>query len=202
MEIKGIEVKDLAGLSEPAKDAIRVFANAVATVCEPWRIVREAEAQAKAQVIFTRGEIESEKLRKRAADRLIAQEVQKQRNIEAILGNAAADLKENDKASEVPDRDWLQRFALEAQEVSDGSLQELWSRLLSGEFRSPGRFPRRIFRIIKDLEPKEAKLVDELSSKVLTMEDEKGGPHDFLNGIIYEEWFRGNDRDRTHLGTK
>lgn len=199
MEIKGIEIKDLAGFSEPAKELIRVFASAVGTVYEPWRIVREAEAQAKKEVILTLGDIESERLRRSAVERLYAQELQKQQNIEAILSKAASDLQANDNPSATPDRDWIRRFALEAQEVSDGTLQELWSRLLAGEFRSPGKYPRRVFRVVKDLEPQEAKLLEEVSSKVMTVENDMGQNQDFLNGIIYEEWFRGNERNRSVL---
>jgi len=196
-----MEIKDLAGLSEPSSKLIEVVSKAVGTIYEPTRIRREAKALADALITKTKAEIEVEEIRYRAANRLVAQEIKKQENIESVARQAAAMVHTMPATDQAIDEDWLNRFILDAQEVSDARLQTVWAKLLAGEFQSPGAFPRRVFRLIKDFEPKDAELIDSLADKLLWVENHDGSSCAFLNSHIFEEWILvGRHEDRKLLG--
>lgn len=195
-----LEIKDLAGLAAPATKLLELVGKATGTLFEPARIVREAKAQAAALLIKTEAEIETEAIRKRAAARLVAQEIRKQENIEAVTGQAVALLSSEPPNGKVIDDDWINRFVLEAQDVSDARLQAVWAKLLAGEFQSPGTYPRRVLRVLKDLEPSEAELIDSLAGKLLWVENADGSSTPFLNSHVYEEW-HGDDHSRKLLGS-
>jgi hypothetical protein len=183
-----MEIKDLVGMSEPATKLIELVGKASGVLYEPTRIVREAKAQAVASVIKAQAEIETEAIRARAAARLIAQEIKKQENLEAVTRNAAALVSSSPADEQTVDEDWINRFVLEAQEVSDKRLQTVWAKLLAGEFQAPGTYPRRVFRVLKDLEPWEAELIDSLAGKLLWVENADKTSTPFLNSHIFEEW--------------
>jgi Protein of unknown function (DUF2806) len=198
-----IIVVDTRGLSEFGCKLIDAVSNAY----KPAQIRKEAKAQAQALLIMTQAEIDAAdlkqraNLKRRAVERFIIQEIQKQENIEAILLDSANSVTSEPEAGNDFDEDWLKQFILEAQEVSDKRLRKIWSALLRGEFQSPGKFPRRIFRVLKDLEPSEAGFIDEIAAKVLLVEDSKGIQTPFLNVVIYEEWILAEKREKKLLGT-
>jgi hypothetical protein len=84
---------------------------------------------------------------------LQAQDIQIQVNLEKIIHDAAQQVRALPPNGSAIEEHWLHRFFLEAQEISDEQLQALWSKLLSGEFQSPVRFSRRVFRLLKELNP-------------------------------------------------
>lgn len=192
-----IIVVNTRGLSKLGCKLIEAVSNAY----KPTLIRKEAKAQAEALLIKTQAEIDAADLRQRAVERFILQEIQKQKNIEAILLDSANSVTNEPKTGDDLDRDWLNQFILEAQEVSDKRLQKIWSMLLAGEFQSPGKFPRRMFRLLKDLEPSEAEFIDKIAPRILGVEDHQGNQTEFLNVDIYEEWILGTQREKNLLGT-
>lgn len=50
------------------------------------------------------------------------------------------------------DSDWLASFTREAEAATSESLRDRLARVLAGEFRSPGSFPRSVFRVLVELE--------------------------------------------------
>lgn len=155
---------------------------------EPTRIKRKAEAEAKALLITTTAEIEAQELRKCAAQRFIAQELKKQENLESVLLKAAPQLAERFQETKEVDPDWITRFILEAQEVSDSGLQDLWANILAGEVKSPGTYSRRVLRIVKDLDLQDARLIAAVGSYVMRVEDYDGTIADLLISRIEQQW--------------
>jgi hypothetical protein len=196
-----IQLKDLAGFSEPMKEFIRAVSYYFERRSEPTRIRNEAAAQADALRIEAQAEADASEIRQRSSLRLRVQEIQNQLNLERIIQNAARQVEALPANSSGMDEDWLHRFFIEAQEISDERLQALWSKLLSGEFQSPGRFSRRVFRLLKELDPLDLAVIEETAAKTLTITDHDGTQQTFLNVDIYEEWNLGAERERELLGT-
>lgn len=96
--------------------------------------VSQAVAQAAAQQLIADPE-----LVRRAAERLMRSEVQKQENIEAVVAGAYRDLASDETASEQepPDEDFLSRFEALASSASTERSRAWFSRALAGKIRQP-----------------------------------------------------------------
>ena len=90
------------------------------------------------------------------------------RNIQAIAGHAAEELKDKEVPDHDPDPDWIARFFDGAQDVSSEELQKLWAKILAGEVKSPGQTSLRTLSILRNMTQKEAQ--------------------DFLNLMHYRIW--------------
>ena len=174
------EIKDLAGLSQPATKLIEVVSAAIGTLHKPRAI--QAEAVARAFELKTVGEAEAEvqetkkrialqgalnriehiaaqnpALAARATQRLLLREVEGQENIEAIVNHAMLALPP--VASEKPvNPDWRRRFFIEAENVCDVDMQFLWGKVLAGEVSSPGSFSIRTLDALRYISQAEAEL--------------------------------------------
>lgn len=136
----------------------------------------------------------------RASARFAAVEAHRQRNLDSIIQKALRIVDHTNTPDREADPDWLFRFVVEAQDVSDEQLRELWASLLAGEFRSPGRYPRRLFRVLKDLEPDDARTIAATASRVLHIEHRDGRHAKMLLTNVTEIWGKGRaDEKRTSL---
>jgi hypothetical protein len=73
-------------LGPAAKALVEKIASATGTLYAPLGTILQAHADVSADKIKAVGEIEVELLRKRALERLLAEETKKQNNLEAIYG--------------------------------------------------------------------------------------------------------------------
>ena len=151
------------GLTKPGTVLIKKISDAVGGIAKPYQIVRVAKAEVKAGRIRTESEIELEDLRFRAASRFIEEETRKQLNMENITRKALPHLTDDASPEDMED-DWIANFFDKSRLVSDGDMQELWSRLLGGEANSPGTFSRKTVNILNDMEKKDAVLFQNLCS--------------------------------------
>lgn len=58
--------------------------------------------------------------------------------------------------------DWLRRWRESAEGISSENLQQLWGKILAGEFRSPGKYSLRTLEFIRNLSQAEAHAIEEL----------------------------------------
>ena len=79
------------------------------------------------------------------------------RNIQAIAGHAAEELKDKEVPDHDPDPDWIARFFDGAQDVSSEELQRLWGKILAGEVKSPGETSLRTLSILRNMTQQEAR---------------------------------------------
>ena len=79
---------DLKFLTKPVEMLIEKISNVVGVLYEPKRIEREAEAQAKADIIKAKSENEITALRQRSEHRRMMEEMRHQKNMESITANA------------------------------------------------------------------------------------------------------------------
>lgn len=148
---------DLKNLSEPVCKLIEAVSSAVGIVYEPTRIRRKAKAEAAAIVLLAEGKGKVDKLAFRAAERIKNRELQRQRNIEAIVKGAIEHLPPK-VSKEQSDPDWIAQFFNQCEDVSDEQMQSLWSKLLAGEVTQPGTYSIRTIDLVRVLHKNDAEL--------------------------------------------
>lgn len=147
----------LGDLTKPATALIEKISDAVGGVFKPYQIVRVAKAEAEADRIQAESKIQVTDLHRRAMHRFLEEEAKKQSNIEAITQNALPLLDDRSAPQNVAD-DWITNFFDKSRIVSDGDMQQLWSRVLAGEANAPGAFSKRTVNLLADLDKDDAEL--------------------------------------------
>ena len=124
-----------------------------------------AEAEAKAHHILELNRAETEiavaELQRRAAARIINEEMTKQENIESITAKAAQQVNDDARPEDIED-DWITNFFDKCRIVSDEDMQQLWAHILAGESNHPGSFSRRTVNLVADLDKRDAALFQSL----------------------------------------
>ena len=137
------------------------ISDAIGTLYEPHRIVKKAEAEAKASIIQKEADIKCSELQQRAMQRWIHEETRKQANIESIQEKAIPLLKDDAKPHEM-EEDWIAHFFEKSRSISDTEMQSLWARILAGEANKSGSFSKRTIDIISYLGRNEASVFSKL----------------------------------------
>lgn len=156
-----IDLSNLGQISEPVKVFIEKVSDAVGGTFRPWQIRRVAEAEADAKEISAMADIRITSRQKRAAQRWLAEEDQKQANMEAITAAAVPQIKANAQPEKI-ERDWLVNFFDRARLTSDEGMQQLWAKILAGEANAPGKFSKRTINLVATLEKSDAELFQTL----------------------------------------
>lgn len=175
-----MEIKDLAGFSQPLTKLVEVVSSAVGTVYRPKAIRDEADAQAYAKKALARADTESAleskqlefssvldrvqqalkdhpQLAERARHRLLAREVEGQLNVESIA-DFASDALPPVVSSQSVSPDWRRKFFQEAENVCESDMQLLWGKVLAGEVATPGTYSTRTLDTLRQLSKTEAEL--------------------------------------------
>ena len=142
-------------LTKPATVLIERVAEAVGVLYEPKRIVKKAEAEAQASRILALIKSKEGSVSERAVKRMVAEEVKKQINMEKILEDSLGYLSPDARPDEIDD-DWLTNFFNHARNSSDIEMQNVWSRILSGETNQPGAFSKRTINLMAGLSKDDA----------------------------------------------
>lgn len=181
-----LEVKDLAGLSQPVTKLIEVVSSAIGTLYQPrgtraaadakaYEIKALASAEAEAvivrQAIQTKAieeriaalAIEYPDLAQRARQRLLTREIEGQLNVEEIAEHATRALPLA-VSPEPVSTDWRRKFFQEAENVCEIDMQALWGKVLAGEITRPGSFGLRTLETLKQLSRHEAELFRQICS--------------------------------------
>jgi len=134
-------------------------------MCRPYQIRRIAEAEADASIISAQANIQITDLQRRAAQRFLAEEAQKQQNIEDITQKALPNIA-NDAKPENMENDWITNFFDKGRLVSDQEMQEIWSKILAGEANKPGCCSKRTVNLLSSMDKREAELFKKLCTFV------------------------------------
>lgn len=179
-----MDIKDLAGLSQPLTKLIEVLSSGMGAIYRPIGIRREAKAHADATHILGTAHLKMDvtrasaiavneasnklvlteanvQIEDRAHARLEHREVIRQRNLEAIADAAVLHLPEQVSPTTV-NEDWKTRFFNIAEDVSNLEMQDLWGQILAGEVARPGTFSVRTLEILKNLSQGEAEAFQKL----------------------------------------
>lgn len=161
-----MEIKDLAGLSEPLTKFLDLIGKGIGTLYKPRAIRKEADAEAykverlavaEAKKIMIEGEAKISIL-ERAKQRLVYEEIIKQDNLESIAEKSIAYLDESKVTGEEVDPDWRTRFFEKAKGISNEEVQEIWAKILAREFEEPGMISLRTLDLLSNLSKEEAVL--------------------------------------------
>lgn len=110
--------------------------------------------------------LQTEKPEKNALKRALMRERRRkelrQKNLEQILKLAHISCK--DETAGDPEQDWLLRFFDMAQEVHNHSMQRLWAQVLKREVTNPGSTSMKALKVLQDMTPKEAQILQRASS--------------------------------------
>jgi len=192
-DIKGVEIHDVFGVSEPFTKLIETVSGGIGKLYEPIHIKRMAKAKAEEVKIivekisdfnalpikYDAGKVmidgtDFSELAKRANGRLVFQELKKQNNIDNVVGYAAQDLSNEKVVSEQPvDIDWITRFFDSVSDISSEDMQRIWGKILAGEVKQPGSFSLRTLRVIKNINKEEALLFEKIAPFVMSCHTDK-----------------------------
>lgn len=158
---KSISLVNIGELSKPADTLIKKVSSAVGGLFEPWQIKRVAKAEAEANLIKAKAEIEITDLHRRAMHRFVEEEASRQDNMEKITEKALPQLQETADPSKM-ENDWVTNFFDKSRIISDDQMQNLWSSILAGEANAPGTYSKRAVNFLGDLDKKDAELFQNL----------------------------------------
>lgn len=158
---KNISLVNFGDLSKPATVLIEKISEAVGGCFRPYQIKRVAKAEAEAEIIKAQAQIEISELQHRALTRFVAEEAQKQHNIEEITRKAIPQLS-NDPKPEEMDNDWIANFFDKCRIISDDEMQSLWAKVLAGEASTPGVFSKRTVNFLSSIDKTDARLFTNL----------------------------------------
>lgn len=141
---------------------------------EPKRIIKKANAEAEARKILAKTGVEGERLIGKKWDiRLENLNKIKESNLESTIYNSQNYLS-NTQISTNLDQDWFLHFISLAQDVSNSEMQNIWSKILAGEFIKPGSFSMRTLNVLKTITKKEAELFEKYCSFVCIIDNNFG----------------------------
>lgn len=89
------------------------------------------------------------------------EEAKYQQNMEAIATTALPSVREEARPDSIGN-DWLVNFFDKCRKISDGEMQGLWARILSGEANAPGSFSKRTVNCVAELDQSDAELFTRL----------------------------------------
>ena len=134
------------------------------------RVLAKAQADARAMLATTETRIQGElSIADTVTQRVQFQEEKKQRNIGAVVGQAALELGDIRVRDHEPDHDWTARFFTDVQDVSSEEMQVLWARVLAGEVKKPGSASIKTLSILKSLDRSTAALFRRLCSMCVSV---------------------------------
>lgn len=191
VDLKGIEVADILGISEPLSKLIESVSRGVGKIYEPTHVRRMAKAKSEEiklisdkvndninlPTTYIDGNISidasnAEELLKRTGNRLLFQEMKKQQNIDSVVGHAYTELENETVVSNEPvDLDWIIRFMNSVEDISNEEMQILWGKILAGEIKQPNTYTLRTLEKIRNISVEEAHKFTELSKYILNTRD-------------------------------
>ena len=118
-------------------------------------------------------EIIDEALKERAGRRLLAEEINKQKNLEDVVQRADDILQSEDcENTQVvlqgkTDQGWVEDCLDGAGKAYDDDLKDYWAKLLAGEIKNPGFYSKRAIQFMKSLSKKDADKIREMCQYVV-----------------------------------
>ncbi|ESP91797.1 MULTISPECIES: TIGR03899 family protein [Pseudoalteromonas] len=100
---------------------------------------------------------------KRALKRQQLQKIQRQQNIEAVMGMSLS-LCPDVTSRGRPDPDWLEHFISLAEDIANHTMQKLWAKILVGESIAPGTFSIKSLQTLKLMTQREAEALQKCAS--------------------------------------
>jgi hypothetical protein len=168
-----VQVKDVLGVSEPAKALVEAIVRGVGEWAYPWVQRRKSRADIQRFQEWCRALREEGlpaqgaemSLEERTVVRVVAQETRHQRNREAIAVHAIEELKQisAEQASKPildTEHSWLDMFWKFAENVSDVDFQSIWGRVLTRQVSGGVKYSARCLAVLSTTSRQEAQLLE------------------------------------------
>lgn len=188
-----MEIKDLAGLSQPLTKLIEVCSSGLGKVCEPYLIKKRADAKAYELEAINKALSDNQSLiglvnttydngnigivtnndslqlmQNEILEKQYYQEFKKQRNINNTINFTMNELEnETEVSDEKVDEDWITRFFNTVENINNEQMQHLWAKILAGEIKQPNTYSLRTLDLLKNLSFKEAELFSKIGELAL-----------------------------------
>jgi hypothetical protein len=177
----------LSGLSKVGELLIERISTGIGGLARPWQTKRLARAEAEAAKIQLLAEIERDELKRRALTRFVAEEMNKQSNMESITSKALPDLSPDAKPQGM-ENDWIAHFFDRCKLISDEQMQSLWARVLAGEANNPGTYSKRTVNFLATLDKSDAEQFTRLQSFCWVLDGEPVALINDFNDPMYLEY--------------
>lgn len=193
-----MEIKDLAGFSEPVTKLIESVSAGIGGIYKPLGTILNAKAESyKIKKIADAKEYEiykikesltnnqgnlcvtdknfelklgSNSLESMALESLINKQIKNMVNIDSIVNKAIDLMKDKKEVSDIPvDNDWMYRFINSAQNISNDEIQNLWGKLLAGEVSKPNSYSLRTLEVLRNMTTYEAKVFVKIAKLTIDM---------------------------------
>ena len=147
----------------------KVVANSFGWDMSPHQLlecsVKNEEQEAKDQLAVV-----DDGISHRAGRRLVASEINKQKNMEDVIKRADLLLQSDNMSlnGEVEsDQSWVEECLEGVGRVFNDDMKDYWARLLAGEIRNPGYYSKRIINFMKMISQKDAKRIKKMCQYVM-----------------------------------
>ena len=169
-----MDIKDVAGLSEPLKRVIDCLDKGISSLMHPFAYKRaerakmliEQERSDKNAIIALKEAMTQDMIEVARTSR----DRNELHNISEIYGQALAELQSFDSSklpAQLPSDDWAAHFYDCAKDCSDDKIRILWSKILAGEIIEPGTYYKRTLTNLKQIEKHEAEWFVDLSKYII-----------------------------------
>ena len=112
---------------------------------------------------FNARECSPEALAYRASQRMFADAIREENNIENVLEASSKELLQVECVSDEPvDDDWITRFFTIVKDISDKEMQYVWGKILAGEIASPKSFSLKTLEILRNISSNDAQAFQRL----------------------------------------
>lgn len=121
--------------------------------------------------------IVDKELCERAAQRLVASEVNKQKNMEDVIQRADEILQNEPKIEQISaesDQGWVEDCLEGAGKAYNDDLKGYWAKLLAGEIKKPGTYSKRAILFVKSLSKEDADSIRKMCQYVVYNYDNTG----------------------------
>jgi hypothetical protein len=126
-------------------------------------VSRALASEVAKSIVADRGLVE------RATEVMLAKEIRKQANKEAVAKKTLEHLSDDElkQAKADVDNDWMNVFSQYAENASSERLQEIWGRVLAGEIRRPNSYSLKTLRFLSELDLSVAKIFEEHAESII-----------------------------------
>lgn len=185
----GNSLINLGELSKPATVLIEKISSAIGVIYEPTRIKRYAKAEADAHSITVLANLNLQsEVEKRGLQRLLAQQTRKQVNIENIIQTTVGQLPDNAEVESL-EADWLANFFEKCENISNETMQNMWSGLLTSEATKPGTVSKKTINIISNIDKEDAETFTRFCQFVWHVDESKNNAIPILFNLNKNETF-------------
>ncbi len=148
-------------------EAQKVLAEGQATT---MHMIANAQADARSILVSADSTVQGQlDFGQSVTQRIQFQEEKRQRNIRAVVRQAALQLGDKDVADSETDHDWTARFFSEIQDISSDEMQSLWAKVIAGEVERPGSTSIKTLSILRNLDRATAALFRTLCSACVSL---------------------------------